>query len=116
VHVDYGRGAFTSDLDAWTCNLFDGLPKTFDQDAIADHARVADAIRGTAWDVHLVYEVTYDEQGQLASAEFHLDAGGFKRWSYLFDRLGAVPKVDEEGEVVHEPITDVWWFVEEDWN
>jgi hypothetical protein len=114
--LDYPNGAFTNDSKASTCNLFDGPPKTFDDAATADFARIADALEKADVETYLVWWIEYDDAGRMQGAEFDLAAGDFNRWSYIYDRGNKEPKEDIEGESVYTRINDDWWFWWEDWN
>lgn len=114
--IDYPRGAFTSDANTSTCNLFDGTPQAFDDPADTDFHRVKAALDETGVSTYLVWWIEYDSAGRMKAAEFDLPSGDLGgRWSYIYDRGGVMPE-DDPGESVYTRIKDDWWFWWEDWN
>ena len=108
-NLGYARGAF-GDLAQDGCER-DGTEQ-FDAAALADHARLAEAIEtaGVATDRMLV--ATYDADGVLETARFHLEGAPFlDYWEYLYDPSAIEVKVDVPDQRDYTRINDDWWFV-----
>jgi hypothetical protein len=84
----------------------------FDEVALADHGRLAEAIEASGVTTGRLREATYTPDGDLETAWFMLnDASIDENGDYLYDPTGAEPKDDVPGEQTFTRINDAWWFV-----
>ncbi len=84
----------------------------FDAAALADHARLAQAIEASGIAAGRIRDATYTPDGDLEAAWFILDdASVVDDYAYLYDPAGAVPKVDEPERLDFTQIAEDWWFV-----
>jgi hypothetical protein len=105
----YARGSF-GHLEQEGCER-EGT-RAFDADALADHARLAEAIVATGVPVRRILATTFDADGRLETAWFvHAGARFPDTWEYLYDPHRTVPKRDEAGVREFTHVADAWWFV-----
>ncbi len=84
----------------------------FDAVALADHARLAQAIEASGVEADRIRLATYDGDGDLETAWFALhDANIQDNWEYLLDPNGVELKQDVPGQVDFTQIDGDWWFV-----
>jgi hypothetical protein len=82
----------------------------FDAIAVADHARLVEAIEASGVDVERITLATYHPDGTLESAWFRLQDSSIEDdFLYLYDPTGSVPKVDGRDDFT--AIDGQWWFV-----
>jgi hypothetical protein len=107
--LDYERGTFAAPTEGGCTG--DGTDP-FDAVALADHLRLAEAIRATGSGVIRILRTTFTAQDELETAWLKLhEASIADDWEYLYDPTGAVLKVDQPGRLVFTRIDDDWWFV-----
>lgn len=115
--IDYPRGTFSNQQDETSaCNVFSGTPMPYDDQATADWERVRQALRDAGVSVLMVWNISFDDSGQITQAEFDMNAGAYDRFSYLYDPLNQVDKEPNPDTIVTQQINGSWWFLSEDWN
>ena len=108
-NLGYARGVF-GDLAQDGCAR-DGT-QPFDAVAVADHARVAEAITATDVPATRIRTVTFDADGGLRTAWFVLQDGSITEdQAYLYDPANTVAKVNADGGEAFTRLDDAWWFV-----
>ena len=108
-NLGYARGAFGK-LDEDGCER-EGT-RQFDGAAIADHARLAEAIAASGVAATRILTATYDADGELETAWFALEDGSITEdWTYLYDPTGVEPTQDVPGRQDFTQIDEDWWFV-----
>jgi hypothetical protein len=108
-NLGYARGVF-GDLAQDGCAR-DGT-QPFDAIAVADHARVAEAITTADVPATRIRTATFDPHGGLQTAWFVLQDGSITEdQAYLYDPANTVPKVNAEGGEQFTRLDDAWWFV-----
>ena len=107
-NLAYARGAF-GNLAEDGCER-EGTGQ-FDEAALADHARVAQAIAATGVTTDRMQDVTYDAEGSLETARIRLvEASVAENWEYLYDPTGVAPKQNSDSQTFTRIASD-WWFV-----
>ena len=108
-NLGYARGAF-GDLAQDGCER--AGTEQFDAVALADHARLAEAIEASGVSTDRMLVATYDADGELETARFHLEGAPFlDYWEYLYDPGAVEVKLDVPDQRDYTRINDDWWFV-----
>jgi hypothetical protein len=108
-NLGYARGAF-GHLEQDGCEREGTGP--FDAVALADHARLAQAIEASGVATDRIRAATDGPDGDLEAAYFVLDAPSvLDSWEYLYDPAGVVDTTDVPGSRDFTRIDDDWWFV-----
>ena len=108
-NLGYARGAF-GDLAQEGCER-DGTGQ-FDAVALADHARLAQAIEASGVPVDRMLVATYDADGAIETARFEIEGRPLLDfWEYLYDPGDVEAKQDVPGQRAYTRINDDWWFV-----
>ena len=108
-NLGYARGAFGS-LEQDGCAREGTID--FDAVALADHARLAQAIETRTVPTSRIRDVSYAADDDVEAAWFTLDdASVVDDYAYLYDPAGAVPKVDQPGRLEFTQVAEDWWFV-----
>jgi hypothetical protein len=105
------RGAFSDRTDANGCLAFAGAIAEFDEEAKSGFTSIKDLLATTGLAVRTV-ETWPRPCG--TEWQFHLDAGDFDRFAYVYCPNQAVPK--SSADSVYTPIDANWYFWNEDWN
>jgi hypothetical protein len=106
-YLVYGRGSYTS-LPAGCGEGGD----PFDDEARADHQRVAASLTGSGTFIERILGAAYDDGGEpqyiFFSSTFGAPWGA--SWELLYDPGGDFP-VETSGPVEFTRVADDWWFV-----
>ena len=107
-NLAYARGTF-GDLAQ------DGCERTgtvqFDDQALADHARLAEAVAASAVSTDRIRDVRFDADGALMTAWFRLQDDSVEEdWAYLYDPAGIQAAADDPDSDFTR-IDAGWWFV-----
>lgn len=108
ANLGYARGDF-GNLEQEGCRR-DGTIH-FDADALADHARLVQAIETSGVATHRILDGTY-RADVLESARFAINGAPFlEAWHYLYDPMGVEARRDDGDGQVFTRLDDAWWFV-----
>lgn len=112
--LDYRGGAFSTNLESSTCNLFEETPVEFTEQGDRDFNAVRAALAGTGVRIRMVSRLPAIDEWK-ARTEFNAIGGDFDSWYYVYES-GYVPHETIEGEWVPTWIDADWFFVWMDWN
>ena len=110
--LKYRRGAFSSDPNDSTCNLFSGPARGFDPEASSEFGRIQSAFKSAGIQVIGVDRYRGPTGVQLM---FDVVSGGNDRWSYVYEPGYRLPSSDP-AELVATRIDGDWYFMWQDWN
>jgi hypothetical protein len=112
-NIAYNYGKFSESSHPTTCNLFEGTPQPFDEQATKEFQKFRRTLRLTG--VRVAFVNTYFEAGKLHSAEFHLNCLLCSRTHYVYEPKYVLP-ANEGSEIWYKAINQTWYVVNEDWT
>jgi hypothetical protein len=117
-NIAYSYGNFSESSHPTTCNLFEGTPRAFDEQAKRDFQTLRQVLRLTG--VRVAFVNIYYEGGTVTNervrlAEFNLSCFLCSRTRYVYEPNYVLPE-DMGSEMWFDAVNKNWYIVNEDWN